>query len=130
MADIQPSSPTPIRPSQVLDPYPEPLRHLGGVRQTTHHPAAPPQNASPTRVAAAPSSFAASFQPLPSHQRRFGLPIASTLLTVLGNGVLGALMATQTVDPLLGLTIFVGWLTCGICLIVAQCLTIARSDEA
>jgi hypothetical protein len=46
--------------------------------------------------------------------------------TIFGQAVLGALMATRTVDPVLGLAIFVGWLLCGLGLIFAQCVQLAK----
>ncbi len=127
MADNHSSSSTPIRPAQILDPYPERVRSASGVRQTTHLVAVPDLVELQTPAASAPTPVAASFQPLPPRRRRFAAPIASTLLTILGQAVLGALIATRTVDPVLGLMIFVGWLTCGLALIAAQCAPLARS---
>lgn len=133
MADSHSSSSTPIRPAEILDPYPERVTSLVGARQTTHLTAVPDLDKSPVPATGAHTSFAASLAPRPSVvtvRRRFRAPIASTTITVFGQASLGALMATKTVDPVLGLMIFVGWLTCGIGLICAQCVQLARDETA
>ncbi len=129
MAANQPTSPTPNRPSQILDPYPERPTRLGGVRKTTHLAVVPDPVELQAMPTVAPTSFAASFQRLPTRRRRQRAPVASTLLAVFGQGFLGALMATQTVDAVMGLVISVGWLVCGLVLIAAQCMSLARSES-
>ena len=119
----------PIRASEILDPYPERARSLGGVRQPTHLAAVPDLVELQTPAAPAPAPFAASVPTVTTVYRRPLLPIASTVATILGQAALGALMATRTVDPALGLLIFVGWLTCGIGLIFAQCLQLAGTRK-
>ena len=128
MADHQPRSLTPLRPTEILDPYPERQTNMTGVRQTTHHQAlTDPDVITRRHRASAHTSFAASFRPLLARHRRFRVPIASTVVTILGQAVLGCLTAMATVDPIVGAAALVGWMTCGLGVIAAQCASLARS---
>lgn len=129
MADNKPSSLIPYRPPQAVDPYPERPNSLGGVRQTTQPPAIPARVELPVPAAAAPTSFAASFQPLPEQRRRFATPIASAALTILGQSILATLLATRTVDPVVGLLVLAGWMLCGAVLITAECVSQIRNQS-
>ena len=121
---------TPIRPSEILDPNSERVRSLGGVRQTISPVQAPDLRGPQVQAAATHTTFVAS---LPTRQRqrhKWRLPIASTALHVLGQGALGASIASGTVDPAVGAAAAVGSMVCGLALIAAQCISIAGQDPA
>ena len=129
MADHQSRSLTPLRPTEILDPYPERQTNITGARQTTHHQALTDPDVTTRRhQAAAHTSFAASLQPFVAKHRRFRAPVASTVVTILGQAVLGCLTAMGTVDPIVGAASLVGWMTCGLGVIAAQCLSLARTQ--
>ena len=98
-----------IAPAHVLDPYPDRVTSLGGVRQHT----------APTEALTRKSPD----QPLVSGRRRpFG---ASLLVTIAAQGLLAAAIATQRLSPVLGAAAAIGLLICGLALIVAEMIQVA-----
>ncbi|MGH1488201.1 MAG: hypothetical protein ACRBK7_02215 [Acidimicrobiales bacterium] len=130
MADIQPSSSIPsVRPTEILDPYPERSTRLGGVRQTAPLTAVPDLVERQVQPAEAHTPFAASLPSAVLPARRLRLPFAAVVLSVLGQSVLGASIASGTVGPLFGATASVGLLMCCLMLIVAETISIARAER-
>ncbi len=130
MADIQPSSSIPsIRPTEILDPYPERSTRLGGVRQTAPLAVVSDLVDHQVQPTEAHTPFAASLPSVVLPARRLRLPMASVVLSVLGQSALGASMASGTVGPLFGSIVSVGLLMCCLRLIAAQTITMARTER-
>lgn len=121
---------TPIEPDEILDPDSERVRSLGGARvQTISLAAAPTRLELQGQAASAPPVFAASFPPTGARVSRWRLPLASTALNVAGQGLLGASIATGTVDPAIGAGAAAAWTICGLVLIAAQCVSILGAER-
>ena len=127
MANSHASSSIPVRPTEILDPYPERPTSASGVRLHTRTTPAPRRNEPPASARRAHYPFAASIPLVAPSTRRMRLPIASTALNAFGQAALGASIAFGTVDPAIGAAAAVGWMLCGLALIVAQCVTNASS---
>ncbi len=120
---------SPIEPTEILDPYPERSTRLGGVRQTAPLAAVPDLVERQVQPTEAHTPFAASLPSALLPALRMRLPIASVVLSGLGQSALGASIASGTVDPLFGSIVSVGLLMCCLMLIAAQTMTMARAER-
>lgn len=113
----------PYQPTEILDPYPERPNHTTGVRQHTR-PTTPQTWTSPTDLdELAPLPFGEWVEPQTPHARRRWYPWASTGLYAMGQLILAVLIALETVGPVVGITVCLLWLTCGVILIASQVLS-------
>ncbi len=113
-----------LEPVTILNPYPERLHRHQGVRQ--HTPPIPLSDwmaAHPLETTTAHHPFLASLQPLPATNRRHRSPWIAVGLYAIGQAMLAAAIAAESIGPLTGIAVCVSWRACGLALCLAATLS-------
>lgn len=111
----------PIDESHDLDPYPERLASLGGVRRHTELESHGHWMVTARPVPQTPSRFGDELPPLLSYPPRTRrLPWASVGFYALGQVILALAIAVGAIGPVTAIGVCVLWMICGLLLVIAQ----------